>query len=162
MNTPAKLGAYGLVLAVALGGGAAVGGAVGPIDADGGDDPPAGEHDTHDSAATGETGDADAEHSEELMPAGLSVTADGYTLVADDTVVEAPASDPFLFRITGPDGEVVREFEPRHERDLHLVVVSADLSTYAHVHPTRADDGTWSVTDTPVAFCPPLSLSVMV
>jgi hypothetical protein len=147
VNAPAKLGVYGLVLAVVLGGGVALGDAVGPIDAGDADGAPAGEHDdTHDPASAGDPEDAGPEHQEDLMPAGLSITEDGYTLVADDTIVEAPAAAPFLFRITDPAGDVVRDFEPRHERDLHLVAVSADLSTYAHLHPTRADDGTWSVT----------------
>lgn len=140
MNVPTKLGAFGLVLAVALGGGAALGNVVGPIDTDDA------ATDEHDPATGAQASGAGPERREDLMPAGLSTTEDGYTLVADDTIVDAPASEPFLFRITGPDGSVVRDFEVSHERDLHLVVVSSDLSNYAHVHPTRADDGTWSVT----------------
>ena len=38
MNVPAKLAAYGLVLALCLGAGAAVGAAVGPIDVGGASD----------------------------------------------------------------------------------------------------------------------------
>ena len=33
-----------------------------------------------------------------------------------------------------------------HEKELHLVVVSRDLGTYAHVHPERDAAGTWTVT----------------
>jgi len=43
VNAPARLGAFGLVLAVALGGGAALGRAVGPLDTTEADDP----HTTH-------------------------------------------------------------------------------------------------------------------
>ena len=45
MNAGRKLGAYGLLLAAALGGGAAVGAAVGPIDVGGSD-----RHDTRDTS----------------------------------------------------------------------------------------------------------------
>ncbi len=37
------------------------------------------------------------------------------------------------------------DFDTRHERDLHLVVVSTDLGDYQHLHPTLAGDGTWSI-----------------
>ena len=36
-------------------------------------------------------------------------------------------------------------FTPTHERDLHLIVVNRALTTFHHVHPTLAADGTWSV-----------------
>jgi hypothetical protein len=32
-----------------------------------------------------------------------------------------------------------------HERDLHLIVVNRELTTFRHVHPTLDADGTWSV-----------------
>jgi hypothetical protein len=32
-----------------------------------------------------------------------------------------------------------------HERDLHLIVVNRELTTFRHVHPTLNADGTWSV-----------------
>lgn len=142
MNVPARLGAFGLVLVVALGGGVAAGNAVGPVD-DGDDGSGSAEgHGEHtESVATTAPGRA----TEASSIAGLSATASGYTLVAADTVVDEPATEPFTFRIEGPDGEVVTDFEPRHERDLHLIVVRSDLSVYAHLHPDRADDGTWSI-----------------
>ena len=44
----------------------------------------------------------------------------------------------------------LQEWEPlaneeQHERDLHLIVVSRNLSSFQHVHPRLGDDGTWSV-----------------
>ena len=50
------------------------------------------------------------------------------------------------FQIVGPDGRPVTEFDVAHEKELHLIVVSRDLVEYLHVHPERADDGTWSIT----------------
>jgi len=34
----------------------------------------------------------------------------------------------------------------RHDKELHLIVVSRDLAAYAHVHPERDAAGTWTVT----------------
>lgn len=143
MNTAVKLGAFGLVLAAALGGGAAVGDAVGPV---AGDDPPAEAHDAHDAPAGAAAPLAGAPTGERLAPGGLSVSDGGYTLVADEVILASPSTRPFRFRITGPDGATVTGFAPRHERELHLVTVSTDLSGYAHHHPVRAPDGTWSAT----------------
>ena len=143
MNVPARLGAFGLVLVTALGGGVAAGNAVGPIE--GGDGGGGASAEGHGGHAETDPATASAPTTDESPVAGLSATAGGYMLVAGDTVVAEPAAEPFTFRIDGPDGEVVTDFEPRHERDLHLIVVRSDLSVYAHLHPDRADDGTWSI-----------------
>jgi hypothetical protein len=148
VNPAAKLGSYGLVLAVALGGGTLVGNAVGPIE----DSDPAahddsaapGDTDEHgaasDTAATGAT-----DETEQLMPAGLQTAEGGYILDANRTILPAPSTDDFRFRILGPDGDVVRDFEVDQDRELHFIVVGSDLASYAHLHPERDDDGTWSV-----------------
>jgi hypothetical protein len=138
-----KLGAFALVLGVALGGGAAVGNAVGPIDveAEGGGDGTS-SHGGHESAESQPTTSASAG---EAAPGGLQISQDGYTLSASPTVVDGTPGRPFMFRITGPDGALVRDFELAHERELHLVIVGRDLRTYAHLHPSRGSDGTWTV-----------------
>ena len=131
MTPAAKLGAYAVVLAVSLGGGALAGSAVGPID-EGGD--AAGEptgHGHDDSPP-----DAVEGHEQEV-PGGVLVAADGYRMEADETILAAGSPGPFTFRITGPDERSVDE--------PHLVVVGADLATYLHVHPHRVDGRTWSV-----------------
>ncbi|MGH8998234.1 MAG: hypothetical protein ACRDY7_02480 [Acidimicrobiia bacterium] len=142
MNAAAKLGAYGLVLAVALGGGAAVGSAVGPLDVADGDRT---RHDIHSDGAVPAGGEAREDTREDTaMPGGVLVSQGGYTLEVDDTVLDGAALARFRFRITGPDGSVVEDFDPRSERELHLIVVGRDLATFAHLHPTRAADGTWT------------------
>jgi hypothetical protein len=80
------------------------------------------------------------------MPAGLSASEAGYTLVPDETSFVAGAAQGFAFRVLGPDGSAVTGFETRHERDLHLVVVSGDLTDYQHLHPTLGPDGRWATT----------------
>jgi hypothetical protein len=132
VNPAAKLGAFGLVLLAVLGGGAALGQAVGPID----------------TAATargdmdhGGDGAADmADH--DAVPAGLQVAQDGYTLSVPVTDLGRPE---LRFTIVGPDGEPVTRFDELHERRLHLVIVSRDLQTYAHLHPAMDRTGEWSV-----------------
>jgi len=68
-----------------------------------------------------------------------------YRIDVDRTVVEPGAPQPFAFRVLGPTGATVTEFEDRHERRMHLIVISNDLTAYAHLHPQLGDDGTWNV-----------------
>ena len=76
---------------------------------------------------------------------GLTSSESGYRFVADSTELEPGVETPFRFRISTPDGGVLRDYRAQHERDLHLIVVSRDLASFQHVHPARADDGTWEV-----------------
>ena len=155
MRPGAKLAAYSAVLVAVLGGGAAVGGAVGPIDTES-DDPPTHqeEHVAADAAETDDTGDTgghgddDAHTEEQAMPGGTLIADQGYRIDADDTTLDTTSPAPFAFRIVGPDGTPVEDFVTAHEKELHLVVVGTDLATYAHLHPERDSDGTWS-TDLP-------------
>lgn len=157
MNTGLKLGAYGLILAAALGGGAVVGAAIGPDESD--DATPA--HDAHgDAPTTTVAADADGGHetgaaagdgntsatSSPPAPGGVVASNGDYTFQPARTVLGGAAGDPFEFQIVAADGSVVDDYEMRHERELHLIVVSTDLATFHHLHPQRNDDGTWSTT----------------
>jgi len=120
MNATQRLVAFGagLVAVVALGAG--LGAAVGP--------------------------DAVTAATEAPAPEGEGVVAarDGYRLVPASTTLD-PAGGPFRFVISAPDGEPQHAFTPIHERNLHLVVVNRELTSFEHVHPRLAADGTWSV-----------------
>ncbi len=129
MNPAAKLGAFGLALVAMVGGGAALGQVVGPID-------------TTASEAHGEGHGGGAAGSAELPAGGLLVSQDGVTFAPASRVLDG---GPFAFRITGADGHAVTHFDVLHDRRLHLIVASRDLHQYAHLHPTMAPDGTWSV-----------------
>jgi hypothetical protein len=48
------------------------------------------------------------------------------------------------FRIDGHHGEPVTDYVEELTKELHLYVVNDDLTVFRHLHPTRADDGTWS------------------
>ncbi|MVU81711.1 hypothetical protein GPX89_31305 [Nocardia sp. ET3-3] len=78
------------------------------------------------------------------LPGGLQITQDGYTLELAENVVAAGETE-FRFRIVGPDGAAVTDFDGIHDKELHLIVVGRELTGFWHVHPERAADGTWSV-----------------
>ncbi|WP_433668261.1 hypothetical protein ACQP06_30695 [Nocardia sp. CA-136227] len=78
------------------------------------------------------------------VPGGLQVTQDGYTLDLAEKVVAAGETE-FRFRILGPDGAPVTEFDAIHDKELHLIVVQRELTGFWHVHPERQADGTWTV-----------------
>jgi hypothetical protein len=87
----------------------------------------------------------------ELPAKGLLVSQDGYTLsLAADSAAAGPAT-PIGFRILGPDGSAVTEYDESHDQDLHLIAVRRDLSGYQHVHPTLGPDSVWT---SPLALTP--------
>jgi hypothetical protein len=73
------------------------------------------------------------------------VAEDGYTLALERDVVPAAGTVPVSFRVLGPDGHPLVEYEESHEEDLHLIAVRRDLSGFQHVHPTLGADGVWSI-----------------
>ncbi|MEV0769835.1 hypothetical protein [Nocardia salmonicida] len=77
-------------------------------------------------------------------PGGLQITQDGYTLDLDTTIAE-PGRIDFRFRILGPDGAAVTDFDTIHDRELHLIVARRELTGFWHVHPQREADGTWAI-----------------
>jgi hypothetical protein len=155
MNAPAKLGAFALVLGLSFGGAALAGAALDPTDPEetavshAGDDP--GGH-----GQTGPDGTPAADPELESGQAGhggtgpaaggLAVSQAGFTLEPQRTFFEPGEPTRFSFLITDERGRTVRdEFEPEHERELHLIVVRRDTAIYQHVHPRKQADGTWSV-----------------
>ena len=155
MRTPTRLSLYGVALLVAFGTALGAGRVVGPsseaatnsAEPAGHGDEPAGHEAT---GAEGHDGNNAATH----VPRGLQVSEGGYRLVPDGTGLTAGAATGFRFRILGPDGLPVTRYTPTHERDLHLIVVRRDLSGFQHLHPVRADDGTWSIPLTVAAAGP--------
>jgi hypothetical protein len=74
------------------------------------------------------------------------VSAGGaYTFAVQEDRFDPGTPAEFRFKVLGPDGQVVTEYRPLHERDLHLIVVRRDLATFSHLHPTREADGTWHI-----------------
>lgn len=52
------------------------------------------------------------------------------------------------FQIADAAGRPIRFLEHVHERPLHVLVVSEDLATFAHIHPEVTPYGWWEVTHT--------------
>lgn len=160
MNAVAKLLAFAVLLGFAFGGAALAGAAIDPtggeetaISAHGVTDESHGEtgpHQEQDSAPEHLGTDAapsTGEHAGTEPPAGgLAVSESGYALKPDRTHFEAGRPARFSFAITDARGRVVGdEFEPEHERELHLIVVRRDTAIYRHLHPRKGTDGSWSV-----------------
>ncbi|MFJ2090859.1 hypothetical protein ACIOEW_16565 [Streptomyces sp. NPDC087901] len=80
------------------------------------------------------------------LPGGLQISERGYTLSLGDSYVTAGAPVDLRFRILGADGRPVTAYQRAHGKELHLIVAPRDLSTFQHLHPTRAADGTWRTT----------------
>ncbi|MFF4198234.1 hypothetical protein [Nonomuraea sp. NPDC001831] len=148
MNTAAKLGAYALGLAVVFGGALGVGRAVGPV----AEPPPTQSHAAMTKAQEGHEG-RKSEKSQEHgtpeqtsgdTPGGLQVSQNGYTLNPLTPIETGKATD-FRFAVTGPDGRPVTEYQVEHDKKLHFIVVSRDLTTFLHLHPEMTPDGIWSV-----------------
>ena len=47
----------------------------------------------------------------------------------------------WTFHFLDPEGRPATEFEVDHEKPMHLVAVSQDLETFAHLHPSLGPDG---------------------
>lgn len=67
-----------------------------------------------------------------------------YSLKAQQTLFAPNEETMWEFEVVGPQGRPT-SYRVQHERELHLIVVRDDLSTFAHLHPTRDERGTWSI-----------------
>ncbi|MFJ4695688.1 hypothetical protein [Streptomyces sp. NPDC088766] len=142
MNTLQKIGAFTAALATAFGAAYGVGTALGPADPG--------------ATAAGHTGSHSPEPAARpsagsLLPAGLQVSQSGYSLDLETTAVPAGKSS-LRFVVRDAGGDPVTRYETAHGKQLHLIVASRELTTYRHLHPVRAADGTWSApVDLPAA-----------
>jgi hypothetical protein len=138
MNTPRpylRIGLFALGLAAVFAVSVAVGSVVDPAETK--------------SSEMEETMDAHGAHATPAHePAGLGVSADGYTLRIVLTQMERGEEQELRFEIEH-GGEVVTEFDELHERRMHLILVRRDGTAFRHLHPEMEAVGTWSV---PVSF----------
>lgn len=140
MSTPTKLAGFALVLVAAFGAAAGLGNAVGPMESE--SSTTSAEHAGMNMG--GEDTAAGSSAAEEI-PGGLLVSQDGYTLDLAQNSVPVGSDVPLAFRVLGPDGAPVVDYEVTHDKDLHLIAVRRDMVGFQHVHPELAGDGTWSV-----------------
>lgn len=80
-------------------------------------------------------------HGAEAAPVTHTVTvaADG------GKVIEAGKAAPMVFTLKDAKGTPVKDLDTVHEKVLHLLAVSKDLSWFAHEHPTRRADGAFTM-----------------
>ncbi|MFI9757081.1 hypothetical protein ACIHFB_03965 [Streptomyces sp. NPDC051963] len=139
MHTGLKIGAFAAALAATFGTAYGVGQGVAPVV----EDRPPASHDRH-TEVSPEGGDGHGGH--EATPAGgLQISEGGYTLDLRTPRVTAGKQSELRFAIRDDSGRAVTAYRREHEKELHLIVASRDLVTYRHLHPTRAADGTWSI-----------------
>ena len=138
MNRTLKLVGFAVALAVVFALATVAGEAIDPDAVSGGSE---GSHSEGDEMTT-MTHD---EHGAEPAPGGLAIAQDGYRLDVARTGFVAGEESELSFRIIGPEGEPVTDFEVEHGKPLHLVIVRRDLTGFQHLHPTMDAAGTWSI-----------------
>jgi hypothetical protein len=157
MNTATKVGAFAAGVAALFAISAAAGNAVGDSVVPLADPPTTHDADVHDERANDESNIHEAEdhgraeHAGRAstaadIPGGLMVSQDGYTFALSQTRTAAGSDVTVSFVIEDADGAAVTDFAVEHEKRLHLIAVRRDLTGFQHVHPTMAEDGTWSTT----------------
>ncbi|GAA1435465.1 hypothetical protein GCM10009641_31610 [Mycobacterium cookii] len=75
---------------------------------------------------------------------GTQVSEVGYTLAGLQVREQPDGIGELRFRIDDHKGEPVTDYVEELTKELHLYVVNDDLTVFRHLHPTRADDGTWT------------------
>ncbi|TQN42252.1 hypothetical protein FHU33_1647 [Blastococcus colisei] len=148
MNTPLKLAGFGVALVAAFGAAVGIGSVVGPVGPTA--EAAADEHDMGPGPAAGHD-DAGHETASTDLPGGLVVSRSGYTLELAERSLPAGGATPVAFRVLGPDGEAVTDYDVDHDVELHFIAVRRDLTGFQHVHPELGQDGTWRV---PLALDP--------
>ncbi|MFJ9029466.1 hypothetical protein ACIRQP_13250 [Streptomyces sp. NPDC102274] len=149
MNTGLKITAFGAAIAATFGTAYGIGTSIDPVVAT---KPPAA-HDEHAKTGEGAAGKEKGGHEEasggaghETAPAGgLQISEGGYTLALDTPRVAAGASTVLSFSVKDESGRKVTAYQREHDKELHFIIASRDLTVYRHLHPTRVADGTWSV-----------------
>jgi hypothetical protein len=70
----------------------------------------------------------------------------GFEFTTVPAIVRAGQKAQWRFKISHPGtGQPVTRFEPVHERQYHLFVVSQDMEHFQHIHPEEQADGTWTI-----------------
>ncbi|WP_328971442.1 hypothetical protein [Streptomyces sp. NBC_00239] len=139
MNTAVKITVFTAALAASFGAAYGVGGAVGPVSV--GSQPAA--HAGH-AAGTASAGAGLGSGRADSPAGGLQVSEAGYTLDLKTPRLDAGQQGELRFAIRDEAGRQVTAYQREHDKELHLILASRDQATYRHLHPAKADDGTWS------------------
>jgi hypothetical protein len=142
VSTPARLAAFGGVLALLFGGGAIAGEAIGPEPDD--TDPKTAEHGEMSSKKTDTHGGGGGHAATPDPVRGLAVADGGLRIVVEDTELRRGRTERLAFRIVDERGATVSDFDVEHTKKMHLIVARRDLTGFQHLHPERTADGTWT------------------
>ncbi|MFC8094872.1 hypothetical protein [Streptomyces sp. NPDC057301] len=148
MNTGLRITVFAAALATTFGAAYGVGGAVDAISPE----PDSGTRGGAEGHAAGKDEKAAARHDEvkgggheAVSPGGLKISANGYTLDLKTPRIEAGKKTELRFAVVQDGtGRKVTAYQREHDKELHLILASRDLTVYRHLHPARAADGTWS------------------
>lgn len=125
MKTLTKLGAFALALVLVFGSAYVVGRVVGPPAAP--------------AAAAAAAPVAEEE------PNGLAAAHESMTLKVLTDTLQAGVPTTFAYQILQQDGTPLVKYTPKHDKLMHLIVASRDLSSFQHIHPNMGADGIWRV-----------------
>ncbi|MEU1925115.1 hypothetical protein AB0H23_35880 [Streptomyces albogriseolus] len=140
MNTGLRITVFAAALATTFGAAYGVGGAVDAISPE----PESGTHGGAEGHAAGQDETKGGGH-EAIPPGGLEISRNGYTLDLKTPRVEAGKKTELRFAVAQDGtGRKVTAYQREHDKELHLILASRDLTVYRHLHPARAADGTWS------------------
>jgi hypothetical protein len=143
MDTPRpyqKIALFVLGLVAVFAASAAIGSAFEPAKTEGD-----GLEETMNAHAMEATAHGAAEHE----PAGLGISAEGYTLRLSPSQFARGEAPELHFTVENADGEPVTGFDEMHEKRMHLIVVRRDGTQFRHLHPEMDAAGTWTV---PIEF----------
>ena len=75
---------------------------------------------------------------------GLSARERGHALKLASRQSPLGKEKALSFQILGEGGRPATDFDVEHEKRMHFIVAKSDLSSFQHLHPAMAKDGTWS------------------
>lgn len=147
MKAPARLGLYGLILVAVFAVAGFTANAVVPEATVQAwvEETPEDHHGTDEQDEGDEMNGGHEGHEASTASLGLGLAQDGYQLTSVSAPTGTGDEGELTFTVTGPDGTPVTDFELDHEEEMHLIAVRADGQHFAHVHPERDEDGTWSI-----------------
>ncbi len=146
MKAPARLSLYGLILVAVFAVAGFTANAVVPEDTVQAwvEETPEDHHGTDEHDEGDEMNGGHEGHEADAVSLGLGLARDGYQLSEVSAPTGTDDEGELTFAVRGSDGHPVTDFELDHEQEMHLIAVRADGQHFAHVHPERDEDGTWS------------------
>ncbi|MFD3519349.1 hypothetical protein [Streptomyces sp. NPDC058653] len=140
-NTGVRITAYAAALAATFGVAYGVGTGVDPVVAE---KPPPAKHEREHAEKPPPAG-REEPGAAEPAAGGLRISDGGYRLDLEKTAVAAGARTELRFSIKDTHGRALTSYKREHEKELHFIVASRDLTVFRHLHPARAADGVWAV-----------------